>query len=249
MPYYFYMCDMIPNAEHWRVSVARGAGAAARRSWATCRASRRRASSATCRSSASAGCTSSTTYDRERGISYWTKNYRTGIELDDPEALTAPVRVLRPDRHAAGRGPGVVARARRRRAVTATRRRWSPLPRPGPPPRRSPSRARAQAQDFLDRRRTPLVRRRQHHDRAGAHVGRGADLGQQGLEVGRRGHPDLEDVRLLARDAVARLDRRERLQLARARRPGRPGRAGSRTRRPSTAARRRPGPGPPSSRG
>ena len=27
-------------------------------------------------------------YDRERGISYWTKNYRTGIELDDNEALT-----------------------------------------------------------------------------------------------------------------------------------------------------------------
>jgi lysine 2,3-aminomutase len=26
-------------------------------------------------------------YDRERGISYWTKNYRTGIEYDDPEAL------------------------------------------------------------------------------------------------------------------------------------------------------------------
>ncbi len=22
MPYYFYMCDMIPNAEHWRLSVA-----------------------------------------------------------------------------------------------------------------------------------------------------------------------------------------------------------------------------------
>src|SRR4029078_156902 len=22
MPYYFYMCDMIPNAEHWRISVA-----------------------------------------------------------------------------------------------------------------------------------------------------------------------------------------------------------------------------------
>ena len=21
MPYYFYMCDMIPNAEHWRVGV------------------------------------------------------------------------------------------------------------------------------------------------------------------------------------------------------------------------------------
>ncbi len=27
-------------------------------------------------------------YDREKGISYWTKNYRTGIEFDDPEALT-----------------------------------------------------------------------------------------------------------------------------------------------------------------
>ena len=27
-------------------------------------------------------------YDRERGISYWTKNYRTSIEMDDPEALS-----------------------------------------------------------------------------------------------------------------------------------------------------------------
>ena len=27
-------------------------------------------------------------YDRERGISYWTKNYRTGIETTDPEALS-----------------------------------------------------------------------------------------------------------------------------------------------------------------
>ena len=27
-------------------------------------------------------------YDRERGISYWTKNYRTGIEMADPDALT-----------------------------------------------------------------------------------------------------------------------------------------------------------------
>ena len=26
-------------------------------------------------------------YDRDRGISYWTKNYRTGIESEDPEAL------------------------------------------------------------------------------------------------------------------------------------------------------------------
>jgi lysine 2,3-aminomutase len=27
-------------------------------------------------------------YDRELGISYWTKNYRTSIEADDPEALS-----------------------------------------------------------------------------------------------------------------------------------------------------------------
>ena len=27
-------------------------------------------------------------YDRERGISYWTKNYRTSIEANDPDALT-----------------------------------------------------------------------------------------------------------------------------------------------------------------
>jgi lysine 2,3-aminomutase len=27
-------------------------------------------------------------YDRTKGISYWSKNYRTGIEYDDPEALT-----------------------------------------------------------------------------------------------------------------------------------------------------------------
>jgi lysine 2,3-aminomutase len=26
-------------------------------------------------------------YDRERGISYWTKNYRTGIERADEDAL------------------------------------------------------------------------------------------------------------------------------------------------------------------
>jgi lysine 2,3-aminomutase len=27
-------------------------------------------------------------YDHEKGISYWTKNYRTSIEATDPEALT-----------------------------------------------------------------------------------------------------------------------------------------------------------------
>ncbi|MEV6314514.1 lysine 2,3-aminomutase [Streptomyces sp. NPDC051776] len=87
LPYYFYMCDMIPNAEHWRVAVREAQelqhnimgylpGYATPRivcdvpyvgkRWVHQLAD----------------------YDREYGISYWTKNYRTGIELDDPDALT-----------------------------------------------------------------------------------------------------------------------------------------------------------------
>ncbi|CAA9344279.1 MAG: Lysine 2,3-aminomutase [uncultured Nocardioidaceae bacterium] len=86
MPYYFYMCDMIPAAEHWRVSVAHAQrlqhhvmgylpGFATPRivcdvpfvgkRWVHQLAD----------------------YDRERGISSWTKNYRTSIEADDATAL------------------------------------------------------------------------------------------------------------------------------------------------------------------
>jgi lysine 2,3-aminomutase len=86
MPYYFYMCDMIPFSEHWRVSVADAQrlqhhimgylpGFATPRivcdvpfvgkRWVHQLAD----------------------YDTERGISYWTKNYRTSIEADDPRAL------------------------------------------------------------------------------------------------------------------------------------------------------------------
>jgi len=87
MPYYFYMCDMIPASEHWRVSVAQAQrlqheimgylpGFATPRivcdvpyvgkRWVHQLAD----------------------YDLERGISSWTKNYRTSIEADDPDALT-----------------------------------------------------------------------------------------------------------------------------------------------------------------
>jgi len=87
MPYYFYMCDMIPFAEHWRISVARAQqlqhqimgylpGFATPRivcdvpfvgkRWVHQLAE----------------------YDTERGISYWTKNYRTSIEASDPDALS-----------------------------------------------------------------------------------------------------------------------------------------------------------------
>ncbi|WP_345463794.1 lysine 2,3-aminomutase [Nocardioides marinquilinus] len=82
MPYYFYMCDMIPYSEHWRVSVGDAQrlqhhimgylpGFATPRivcdvpfvgkRWVHQLAS----------------------YDAVRGISYWTKNYRTSIEMDE----------------------------------------------------------------------------------------------------------------------------------------------------------------------
>jgi lysine 2,3-aminomutase len=86
MPYYFYMCDMIPNSEHWRVSVHRAqelqhAVMGYLPGFATPRivcdvpfVGKRWVHQVE-------------SYDRARGISYWTKNYRTGIELDDPRAL------------------------------------------------------------------------------------------------------------------------------------------------------------------
>jgi lysine 2,3-aminomutase len=87
IPYYFYMCDMIPNAEHWRVAVWEAQelqfgimgylpGFATPRvvcdvpfvgkRWVHQIAG----------------------YDRTRGISSWQKNYRTGIEAGDPDAFT-----------------------------------------------------------------------------------------------------------------------------------------------------------------
>jgi lysine 2,3-aminomutase len=86
LPYYFYMCDMIPNSEHWRVTVAHAQdlqhaimgylpGYATPRIVCDVPFVGKR------------WVHMLTDYDRDRGISYWTKNYRTGIEHDDPEAL------------------------------------------------------------------------------------------------------------------------------------------------------------------
>jgi lysine 2,3-aminomutase len=86
MPYYFYMCDMIPNAEHWRLSVFEAQqlqhaimgylpGFATPRIVCDVPFVGKR------------WVHQLDTYDRVRGISYWTKNYRTGIEYDDPAAL------------------------------------------------------------------------------------------------------------------------------------------------------------------
>ena len=87
MPYYFYMCDMIPNSEHWRLAVHEAQqlqhdimgylpGFATPRVVCDVPLVGKR------------WVHQLKEYDREKGISYWTKNYRTGIEFDDPEALT-----------------------------------------------------------------------------------------------------------------------------------------------------------------
>ncbi|MEA2433158.1 MAG: lysine 2,3-aminomutase [Actinomycetota bacterium] len=86
MPYYFYMCDMIPNSEHWRLSVNEAQllqhaimgylpGFATPRIVCDVPFVGKR------------WVHQVESYDRTNGISYWTKNYRTGIEYDDPEAL------------------------------------------------------------------------------------------------------------------------------------------------------------------
>jgi lysine 2,3-aminomutase len=87
MPYYFYMCDMIPASEHWRVSVAHAQrlqhhlmgylpGFATPRIVCDVPFVGKR------------WVHQVAEYDEERGISYWTKNYRTSIEASDPDALT-----------------------------------------------------------------------------------------------------------------------------------------------------------------
>ncbi|WP_327011764.1 lysine 2,3-aminomutase [Dactylosporangium sp. NBC_01737] len=79
LPYYFYMCDMIPNAEHWRVAVWQAQqlqhdimgylpGYATPRIVCDVPFVGKR------------WVHMVTDYDRERGITYWTKNYRTSIE-------------------------------------------------------------------------------------------------------------------------------------------------------------------------
>jgi lysine 2,3-aminomutase len=86
-PYYFYMCDMIPNSEHWRVSLAKAQqlqhdimgylpGFATPRIVCDVPFVGKR------------WVHQVAEYDREKGISSWTKNYRTGIELNDADALS-----------------------------------------------------------------------------------------------------------------------------------------------------------------
>ncbi|MDH4160247.1 MAG: lysine 2,3-aminomutase [Actinomycetota bacterium] len=110
-PYYFYMMDMIPFSEHWRVSLARAQqlqhgimgylpGFATPR--VTCDVpfvGKRWVDQVD-------------EYDHILGMSYWSKNYRTGIELDDPEATHRnyvyydPIHALPPEGQEWWRGQG-----------------------------------------------------------------------------------------------------------------------------------------------
>jgi lysine 2,3-aminomutase len=85
-PYYFYTCDMIPGSEHWRTSIAEAQslqhaimgylpGFATPRIVCDVPYVGKR------------WVHQVEDYDRMRGISYWTKNYRTSVEGDDPDAL------------------------------------------------------------------------------------------------------------------------------------------------------------------
>jgi len=86
MPYYFYLCDMIPNSEHWRLTLGEAQqlqhkimgylpGFATPRIICDVPYVGKRWVHQVSR------------YDTVRGISYWTKNYRTGVEANDPLAL------------------------------------------------------------------------------------------------------------------------------------------------------------------
>ena len=94
-PYYFYMCDMIPNSEHWRLTLAEAQelqhqimgylpGFATPRLLCDVPYVGKRWVHQVAR------------YETERGISYWTKNYRTGMEAADPLALVREYRYYDP---------------------------------------------------------------------------------------------------------------------------------------------------------
>ncbi len=87
MPYYFYMCDMIPNAEHWRLGLGEAQqlqlqimgylpGFATPRMLCDVPYVGKRWVHQAAR------------YDTERGVSYWTKNYRTAVDAGDTLALS-----------------------------------------------------------------------------------------------------------------------------------------------------------------
>ena len=86
MPYYFYLCDMIPNSEHWRLAVWQAQqlqhsimgylpGFATPRLVCDVPYVGKR------------WVHQVDEYDRTHGVSYWTKNYTTAHDAKDPGAL------------------------------------------------------------------------------------------------------------------------------------------------------------------
>jgi lysine 2,3-aminomutase len=87
LPYYFYMCDMIPHAEHWRVAVWQAQQLQHDiMGWLPGYATPRIVCDVPLVGKRWVHMV--TEYDREHGISYWTKNYRTSIEAHEPDALS-----------------------------------------------------------------------------------------------------------------------------------------------------------------
>jgi len=87
LPYYFYMCDMIPGSEHWRLALSEAQtlqhqimgylpGFATPRIVCDVPYVGKRWVHQVSR------------YDTRLGISYWTKNYRTAVETGDELALS-----------------------------------------------------------------------------------------------------------------------------------------------------------------
>jgi KamA family protein len=102
LPYYFYMCDMIPGSEHWRLALKEAQalqhailgylpGFATPRIVCDVPYVGKR------------WVHQCDDYDQVRGISSWTKNYRTSVEGSDPDALLRryhyydPISTLDPD--------------------------------------------------------------------------------------------------------------------------------------------------------
>ncbi|MFE0464544.1 KamA family radical SAM protein [Kitasatospora sp. NPDC058965] len=79
LPYYFYLCDLVPGAEHWRIPLHRA-------QWLQEAIMGYLPGYATPRLVCDVPDLGKrwvhqvTEYDRERGISYWTKSYRTALE-------------------------------------------------------------------------------------------------------------------------------------------------------------------------
>jgi lysine 2,3-aminomutase len=85
-PYYFYMCDMIPFSEHWRLSLAEAQhlqhsmmgylpGFSTPRIVCDVPFVGKR------------WVHQVDSYDREKGMSFWRKNYRTNLEAADPASM------------------------------------------------------------------------------------------------------------------------------------------------------------------